>query len=251
MSASSFIRAAALVFVGVVVGALLLPQLPVVARSTCPSGMGRVGKLCVDRYEASVWSKPTGGHQYGVTSADYPCNVNGQDCKGKIFERSVKGVKPSRGISWFQAQAALANVGKRLLTNAEWQLAATGTPDAVASPGADDCVTDNIAVGQGADPTGTHSSCVSRFGMYDMVGNANEWVADWVPLSSQCLGWGSFSDDQMCLNGASTSASYAYPGALLRGGGYNYQVAAGVFAVSDDDPKGFDSSFQHGFRGAR
>jgi len=28
-------------------------------------------------------------------------------------------------------------------------------------------------------------SCVSYWGAFDMVGNADEWVADWVPRSMQ------------------------------------------------------------------
>ncbi|MPZ91072.1 MAG: hypothetical protein GEU68_05495 [Actinobacteria bacterium] len=52
----------------------------------------------------------------GVSSDDYPCNDNGQNCKGKIYARSVAGVTPSRYITWFQAQQALANSGKRLPT---------------------------------------------------------------------------------------------------------------------------------------
>jgi hypothetical protein len=82
--------------------------------------MVRAGAVCIDKYEASVWSSPTGGTQYGVNSDNYPCNNNGQDCKGKIFARSVAGVTPSRYITWFQAQQALANSGERLPTNAEW-----------------------------------------------------------------------------------------------------------------------------------
>src|SRR5438874_617328 len=85
-----------------------------------------------------------GGTQYGVSSADYPCLANGNDCKGKIYARSVAGVTPSRSITWFQAQQALANSGKRLPTNAEWQQAAAGTPDPGASPGVQDCNTNSV-----------------------------------------------------------------------------------------------------------
>ena len=38
-----------------------------------------------------------------------PCGDDGQDCQGLIYARSVRGVTPSRHITWFQAQAALAN----------------------------------------------------------------------------------------------------------------------------------------------
>ncbi len=44
-----------------------------------------------------------------------------------------------------------------------------------------------------------------------------------------CPGWGSFSDDVMCLAGASTTAG---PGALIRGGGFGFGSSTGVFAVN-------------------
>jgi hypothetical protein len=37
-----------------------------------------------------------------------------------------------------------------------------------------------------------------------MASRPPEWVADWVPLSTACTGWGGESDDRMCLAGAST-----------------------------------------------
>ena len=59
-----------------------------------------------------------GAIQRGVSSDDYPCNDNGNDCTN-IYAVSIPGVTPSAFITWFQAQAAAANSGKRLLTNAE------------------------------------------------------------------------------------------------------------------------------------
>src|SRR2546425_1315017 len=102
--------------------------------TACPGSdasdvMVKVGPLCVDKYEASVWSGPTGGTQYGVTTNDYPCSRTANDCTGAtaIHARSVAGVRPSRQASWFQAAVACLNAGKRLLTSAEWQMAAAGT----------------------------------------------------------------------------------------------------------------------------
>src|SRR5207245_9976635 len=122
--------------------------------------------------------------------------------------------KPSANITWFQAEQALANSGKRLPSNAEWQQAAAGTPDQGASPGPQDCNVNS----SGPVATGSRLNCVSAWGANDMVGNLDEWVADWVPASSSGPGWGSFSDDFMALSGASTTAQG--PGALSRGGGF-------------------------------
>ena len=214
------------------------------ASSTCPAGMVKVGPTCIDRYENSVWSSPNGGTQYGVSSADYPCLANGNDCKGKIYARSVAGVTPSRSITWFQAQQALANSGKRLPTNAEWQQAAAGTPDPGASPGVQDCNTNSV----GPVATGSRANCVSAWGVHDMVGNLYQWVADWVPASTACPGWGSFSDDVMCLSGASTTAQG--PGALVRGSLFTDAASAGVFAVIGNFKPSLALN-SIGFRGAR
>src|SRR5262249_43834089 len=46
-----------------------------------------------------------------------------------VYALSIPGVKPTACITWFQANQACLLSGKRLLTNREWQGAATGTPD--------------------------------------------------------------------------------------------------------------------------
>lgn len=196
--------------------------------------MVKVGSFCIDKYEVSVWSSPRGGTQYGVSSDNYPCSDNGQNCGG-IYARSVPGVRPSCCVTYFQAQQALANSGKRLPSNAEWQAAVAGTPASTA------CNLTTISVAN----TGANAGCVSRFGAFDMVGNFWEWVADWVPRSTTCGSW-SFSDDDQCIAGAATSGE---PGALIRGGSWFSGDGAGPFAVFDAEPSGSNSRW--GFRGAR
>jgi len=71
--------------------------------NNCPSDAGemvKVGPVCVDKYEASVWSAITEGVQYGVTTDDYLCNDNGNDCSSNttdtaLFARSDADVMPS------------------------------------------------------------------------------------------------------------------------------------------------------------
>lgn len=233
----------------------------------CPVNMAPVGPICVDVYEASVWSKPPHGNgspqgqQYGVSADDYPCSDNGNDCSvtaaHPIYAASVPGVKPSASITWFQAQQACANVGKRLLRNAEWQMAAAGTPD---TGGADDgltsCNTDNLV--PGVAPTGSRSSCVSNWGLHDMVGNVWEWVEDWfqpntpdvTSVSTPLYG----SDGLFGVNDAPNQTGGAgFPAALIRGGrfvGPAGSSGAGVFALSAQSAPS-DSFIGIGFRCAR
>ena len=232
----------------------------------CPPDSVQVGDVCIDKYEASVWSttdtatinkikkgKITSeaqivGTKHGVGGDDYGagCPDTGNGCTD-YYAVSVPGATPSAYISWFQAAAACRNAGKRLPTNQEWQLAALGTPDpGLTDNGTTDCNVGSTITLAGA---GSRSGCVSDVGAYDMVGNLNEWVADWVPLSGGCPGWGGgFSDDTMCLSGVSTLLNG--PGALWRGGGYGaLGPPAGPFAVQDVEP--WRSNLDGGFRCAR
>jgi formylglycine-generating enzyme required for sulfatase activity len=96
--------------------------------------------------------------------------------------------------------------------------------------------------------TGARKDCESARGTFDMVGNLDEWVAEWVPLSTTCSNWGGLSDDLMCLFGASTSG--VGPGALLRGGDFRNRTSAGPLAVVGSGGP-FNSRPFIGFRCAR
>jgi formylglycine-generating enzyme required for sulfatase activity len=153
------------------------------------------------------------------------------------------GQRASLQSPWFQANLACANSGKRLPSNAEWQMAATGSPDPGGDNGTTDCNTGNAFH---VVATGSRSGCVSAFGAFDMVGNLYEWVADWVPQSTTCGSWSGSGDDQ-CLAGAATTGE---PSALLRGGNFTNAAGAGPLAVNGD--YGLSSSFSgFGFRCAR
>jgi len=234
--------------------------------------MVRVGPLCVDKYEASVWSKADGssdvtaqqlgdaGDNYSDGSvASITCNDHGNDCTGNstIYARSEAGVSPSAFITWFQAQQACAASGKRLLTNAEWQMAAAGTVEA-------NC---NISGGVTGN-TDANPSCVSNWGVVNMVGNVNEWVADWIQgattttiiadeggvvdnisfdvpkYTTGSLG-SDFGNDTTA--GVQQADSTNFPAAVYRGGGSN---AGGVFQFIANHAPSYSISVI-GFRCAR
>jgi len=227
--------------------------------------------VCMDKYEASVWRVPAsttinkslvakiqqgkataanlaagGATQLGVSGNDYaPCASTGQNCTNDIYAVSLPGVKPSANITWFQAQVACKNARKRLPSNAEWQAAVVGTPDPGPDNGTTDCNTQSVFT---TVATGSRSSCVSTDGAFDMVGNLDEWVADWVPVPTDCPNWGTFSNDAMCLAGASTLTPGA--AALVRGGDfYLFGSSAGPLAVGGDLT--WDANGLVGFRCAR
>jgi len=89
--------------------------------------MVRVGPLCVDKYQASIYTTTaSGGTALTDLSTVTTCNADGTDNAGvcNIVAQSVN-TTPIDGnkITWAQAQRACTNAGKRLLTPGEWMAA--------------------------------------------------------------------------------------------------------------------------------
>ncbi|PCH60743.1 MAG: hypothetical protein COC05_03305 [Gammaproteobacteria bacterium] len=208
----------------------------------CPTNAGamvRVGSFCVDTYEATVYDAEA--NTGNIISFPIPvvpqvpsCDVTGNECSvgavQPIYARSDAGVTPTVNVTWFQAAQACANVGKRLITNAEWQTAAAGTPDTA------DC---NISTSTIA-ATDANPLCVSNWNAVNMVGNVWEITADWV----QGVG-GAAATDQNGTNGFSGDAAQFVTPASLQGTGSNFMAvisrggssaglatSAGVFATN-------------------
>ena len=168
-----------------------------------------------------------------------------------VYAVSIAGVQPSSCITWFQANQACLLSGKRLLTNREWQGAAASTPDTRTDNGTTDCNFNHTGT---PSDTGSRSSCKSAWGAFDMIGNVDEWVADWADQASNCTDWTTSAGipgvDESCFGGpgglGGTAASL--PAALIRGG--NFGSLAGVFTVrADRVPSDFEQFI--GFRCAR
>ena len=224
-----------------VVASAAVAEFPRSPLRRCGADAVVAGTVCLDKYEESVWRVPNatttnaslvakiqqgrateadltagGATQLGTQGDDYTrCANNGQTCANDIYAVSLPSQIPAASITWFQAHEACANAAKRLPTNAEWQVGANGTPDPGPDNGTTDCNTENAGA---LSLTGARAACVSTRGAFDMVGNLAEWVSDWVPAPTTCPGWANFSNDDMCLSGASTTTNG--PGALVRGGAF-------------------------------
>jgi formylglycine-generating enzyme required for sulfatase activity/alpha-beta hydrolase superfamily lysophospholipase len=86
---------------------------------------------------------------------------------------------PVLGVNWGDAQAYAKWAGKRLLTEAEWEVAARGGEEDLKYPWGDEIDESRANYGKkkdGSMPVGSYKP--NGFGLFDMTGNALEWVQD-------------------------------------------------------------------------
>jgi Sulfatase-modifying factor enzyme 1 len=179
-----------------------------------------------------------------------------QLCGGRTEHRHTLGVAQTRRvedvvhgglcprIGIVGAQDDLTRPGLR--RQEEWQAAAAGTPD--------DAISCNINTGQVESTDARATTCVSNWGVVNMVGNLFEWVADWMQDRSRVDN----GDTSRALYGHDIIAGIdeafperdRFPAALYRGGHFVDDTGAGVFALyANDSPS--HSRDNPGFRCAR
>jgi sulfatase modifying factor 1 len=169
--------------------------------------------FCVDRYEAALVREIAGG-----SSSPWPSNQAIDDNENEVIAVSSKGQKPQGYISGSQAALACERAGKRLCTPSEWKSACRGpnetrypygdtrqagicndrfdkptrhpvtrlfsqtkargdkpgkmwTPTFMNDPRLHE-LEDTVA------RAGSFERCTNGYGVFDMVGNLHEWVAD-------------------------------------------------------------------------
>ena len=167
-------------------------------RGTCRQGMVAIeGRYCIDRYEASLVEVLPSGDERPFS----PFSTIGA---ARVRAVSEPNVYPQGYISAKQAGRACRASGKRLCKVSEWQQACRGPEDKRygygdrREPGRcndngrnpvvalfgfryDATTMNQPKLNQLAGTlakTGEHDGCSNGYGVYDMVGNLHEWVAD-------------------------------------------------------------------------
>jgi len=167
------------------------PQKPCVTTEMAEIGAGvyQIGTVTENEFHSAVrdislekfWID-----KYEVTNVQYQYyldQVNGQQPVVWPDEWNyAEWGHPVRGVTWDQAAAYCGWAGKRLPTEAEWEVAGRGPgPDAPAFPWGNDPQANGEIVDLPLDNTyevGTIPFNISPFGVYDMAGNVWEWVGE-------------------------------------------------------------------------
>ena len=97
---------------------------------------------------------------------------------GKISIEAGYGKHPVVGVSWYGAVAYAKWVGKRLPTEAEWEIAARGGLSGMLYPSGE-TIDRSQANFFSADTVKVCSYAPNPLGIYDMAGNVYDWCEDW------------------------------------------------------------------------
>jgi len=159
-----------------------------------PFTMGAAGTEADEEPERAVTLSPFWIDLTEVTAAAYRACVQEGTCMAPkagaacSFSNPELEQRPVDCVTWADAHAYCAWGGKRLPSEAEWEKAARGEggrtyPWGETTPSCTLAVMDEgSGDGCGAEATSDVASKpagASPYGVLDMIGNAEEWVADW------------------------------------------------------------------------
>ncbi|HYP74347.1 MAG TPA: SUMF1/EgtB/PvdO family nonheme iron enzyme [Polyangiaceae bacterium] len=178
------------------------------SRRPCPPEMSFSAGTCMDRYEARLLERGEDG-----SLSPFPPFERPTAKRAAFVAESRAGVRPQAYISQVEAASACQNAGKRLCTLSEWYRSCRGEQNTLYPYGAK-FTRGRCNVGKahllsmlhGSDPnawsyeksfndpkldqrpgflaeTGAYPECVTSAGVFDLVGNLHEWVADRVDAS--------------------------------------------------------------------
>ncbi|RME19468.1 MAG: hypothetical protein D6806_18240, partial [Deltaproteobacteria bacterium] len=165
-----------------------------------PAHLVNLSSFAIDKYEVTV-------AEYRRCVVHGPCNTNGlavaTDIDENYWTDQRRGLHPAIGVNYQQALTYCHWVGKSLPTEAQWEKAARGAgnttqrypwgdvettvnPEGTEVRKPVDCSLSNhidLWTGQpcvgDTEPVNSHPDGVSPFGLYNVAGNAAEWVSDW------------------------------------------------------------------------
>ena len=188
----------------------------------------------IDTYEVTVG-------QYGAFLQE---TGNHPPSDWKAMNQFSHQKRPVSNVDWADAAAYCKWAGKRLPTEAEWEKAARGT-DGRLYPWGNEPPTPRHANYEQAGsnshgalaPVGSFEAGKSPYGLYDMAGNAWEWVSDWYDH-------GYYQASQPKNPEGPPTGGFK----VIRGGSWN--SSSRVLRSSDRywDPPSFRSQYFPGFR---
>jgi formylglycine-generating enzyme required for sulfatase activity len=188
-----------------------------------PAGRFLMGDMEGDDDEKPVHSVDLGTFwitRFEITNQQYLKCVQAGACQGQEVMHSDRAREPVVNVSWQDAQDFCVWMEGRLPTEAEWEKAARGGLEAGRYPWGDAEVTCDQRAENGAQfgycpgeraVVGTYPA--NGYGLYDVAGNAWEWVADWYSKDYYQ------SSPDIDPQGPQTGRYK-----VLRGGGWNYTV---------------------------